>query len=157
MAVELILIEPDAFEKYMERLLVDYTADKIKAGNVSPDNAQEQIQKEVARLLPEGLYTPQHTFFEVCDPETGAKVGILWIFFNPGDQRNQAFIYDIEIYEAYRRRGYASQALKALEDYLRRQGAERIGLHVFGFNTGAQALYLKLGYEITNIQMAKKI
>lgn len=157
MAVELTLFEPAVFENFMEGLLEHYMADKIRAGNLSPENAQEQIQKEVAQLLPEGLHTPQHTFFEIRDLESGAKVGILWIFFNPQDRRKQAFIYDIEIHDAYRRQGYASQALLALEDYLRRQGAERIGLHVFGFNKEAQALYLKLGYEITNLQMAKTI
>jgi hypothetical protein len=28
---------------------------------------------------------------------------------------------------------------------------------VFGFNHGARALYEKLGYEITNLKMAKKL
>jgi RimJ/RimL family protein N-acetyltransferase len=157
MAVELIHFSPDVFVNYLERLLVHYAADKIKAGNVSPQNAEEQIRKEIAQLLPEGLQTPHHTFFEICEPDSGGIAGILWIFYNPDDRRSQAFIYDIEIFDAYRRRGIATQTLLALEDHLRKLGAKRIGLHVFGFNTEAQALYLKLGYEVTNIQMAKQL
>ena len=38
-----------------------------------------------------------------------------------------------------------------------RQGLETLALHVFGHNPGARALYEKLGYEITNINMAKHL
>ena len=157
MAIELVPFTPEMYEKYLDRLLVGYTAEKIRAGNVSPENAEEKIRKEIAQLLPEGLQTPMHTFYQICQPETAEKVGIVWVFFHPEDSRKMAFVYDIEIFEPHRRKGYASQALLAVEDYLRQQGARQIGLHVFGFNTGAQALYLKLGYEITNIQMAKTL
>jgi ribosomal protein S18 acetylase RimI-like enzyme len=39
----------------------------------------------------------------------------------------------------------------------RRMGAETIRLHVFGHNTAARPLYVKLGYEPTNIVMAKPL
>ena len=39
-----------------------------------------------------------------------------------------------------------------VDDYLAGAG---VGLHVFGFNTNAFALYMKAGYEITNINMRK--
>jgi ribosomal protein S18 acetylase RimI-like enzyme len=157
MPVELIPFQQGEFEDYLENLLVRYTADKIAAGNVGPDNATETIRKEIDNLMPQGLQTPHHTYFQICDQESGNKVGILWVYYDPQDRRKQAFIYDLEVDEAYRRQGYASQALLALEDHLRRLGVQKIGLHVFGFNTEAQALYCKLGYEITNIQMAKRL
>jgi RimJ/RimL family protein N-acetyltransferase len=68
-----------------------------------------------------------------------------------------AFIYDIEIYEPFRRRGYASQALLAAEDKARELGLKAIALHVFGYNTGARALYDKLGYRVTDLTMAKDL
>lgn len=157
MAVDLILFDPGEFEAYLEHLRVHYTADKLAAGNVAPENAEEAIRNEIAQLLPQGMQTPNHTFFRICDADSGEKVGLLWTYFDPQDPRQQAFVYDIEIEPAHRRRGFASQGLLALEPYLRARGVRRIGLHVFGFNTGAQALYRKLGYEITNIQMAKQL
>jgi hypothetical protein len=33
----------------------------------------------------------------------------------------------------------------------------RIGLHVFGHNPGAQALYAQLGYGVTGLNMAKPL
>ena len=38
-----------------------------------------------------------------------------------------------------------------------RLGLQGIALHVFGHNTGAQALYGKLGYVPTNINMFKAV
>ncbi len=44
-----------------------------------------------------------------------------------------------------------------LEEVLRPEGITHIGLHVFGDNTRAQALYTKQGYRITGISMQKEI
>ncbi len=67
------------------------------------------------------------------------------------------FIYDFVIDEAHRRKGYGEQAKLAAEVQARALGYDTIALHVFGHNHAARALYEKLGYEITNINMAKKL
>jgi ribosomal protein S18 acetylase RimI-like enzyme len=36
-------------------------------------------------------------------------------------------------------------------------GINSIRLHVFGYNHSAIAMYQKLGYETTNLQMEKKL
>ncbi len=66
-------------------------------------------------------------------------------------------MFNIDIEPAHRRRGHASRAFLALEDELRRLGLSGVALHVFGHNPGAQALYAKLGYRPTNINMFKAI
>lgn len=43
------------------------------------------------------------------------------------------------------------------EDYARSQGAETLGLNVFGFNTTARGLYESLGYETTSVKMRKQL
>ena len=67
------------------------------------------------------------------------------------------FIYDFRIDEAHRRKGYGEQAMLAAEVQAKALGYDTIALHVFGHNHAARALYEKLGYEITNINMAKKL
>ena len=64
---------------------------------------------------------------------------------------------DIVIDEPYRRRGYGQAAMLALEDSVRSLGLRGIALHVFGHNTAARALYERLGYTVTNINMAKRL
>ena len=46
-----------------------------------------------------------------------------------------------------RGKGVGSEALRLLEDRLRRQGTPRIELGVFGFNEAAHRLYEKLGFQ----------
>ncbi len=88
--------------------------------------------------------------------ENDEKVGILWYAALPR-QPGLAFIYDFEIYETFRRRGYASQALAALEQDAKGRDLKHIELHVFGHNAAARALYKKAGYVETNVMMAKNI
>jgi len=54
-------------------------------------------------------------------------------------------------------RALATAAFAALEGEARARGLAGIGLHVFGHNPGARALYEKLGYETTNLHMFKKV
>lgn len=66
-------------------------------------------------------------------------------------------LYFIGILPPYRRRGYAMQALRLLEDKIRQQGLEEIRLYVFGHNTPACALYEKMGYAAVSMTMAKPV
>jgi hypothetical protein len=45
----------------------------------------------------------------------------------------------------------------AMEAEVKAMGLDRISLHVFGHNPGARRLYEKLGYETTNVYMAKQL
>ncbi|GGL19723.1 GNAT family N-acetyltransferase [Deinococcus radiotolerans] len=84
-------------------------------------------------------------------------MGVLWYALQQRSGATTAFIYEIEIHEPYRRRGYATQAFTLLEIDAAARGATRIGLHVFGHNAPARALYEKLGYHTTNVIMRKEL
>jgi ribosomal protein S18 acetylase RimI-like enzyme len=146
--------EPD-FQTYLAKAIQGYAQDKIQAGNWSQDEALERSQKEFEGYLPQGIHTPNNYLFTLMN-ENGEKVGILWYAILP-NQPGLAFIYDFEIHEPFRRRGYASQALAALEQDAKGRGLKQIELHVFGHNTAARALYNKAGYVETNVMMTKKI
>jgi ribosomal protein S18 acetylase RimI-like enzyme len=60
--------------------------------------------------------------------------------------KRQVFVLDIQIYEAYRRQGYGSQAFLAMEEKAKELGISTISLHVFKHNHSARAMYEKLGY-----------
>ncbi len=49
------------------------------------------------------------------------------------------------------------QAFQALEIKVRELGLHTIALHVFGHNHAARAMYEKLGYITTNVQMLKTV
>ena len=104
-------------------------------------------------MLPEGIATANNFLYIVEDRSNDQRVGILWFAMN----QNDSFLCEFEIDEAFRRQGYASQALAELENVAREKGIEQIRLHVFGHNAAARTLYQKMGYIETNVNMAKKI
>jgi hypothetical protein len=55
----------------------------------------------------------------------------------------------------HRGRGYGCLLLSEAEKQARRQGARTMGLHVFGTNKVARALYESAGYEVAQLDMRK--
>ncbi len=153
--IELQAMNETDFQDYFARAIEAYAAEKVKAGNWKLEEASERSRKEFNDLLPKGIHTPDHFLFNIVS-ESGKKVGFLWFSLAPR-QPEWYFIYDFEIYEAFRRRGYASQALAKLEEFARAHGIEVIELHVFGHNTAARELYKKAGFIEANVMMTKKV
>lgn len=143
------------YQAYLDRIIPEYAAEKVQAGNWSEVDALERSRNEFERLLPQGIHTSDN-FVGTLQNENGESVGVLW--YELSEKRlGTAFIFDFEIYAPFRRRGYASQALAALEPHARARGVKKLELHVFGSNTAARELYKKVGYIETNVHMAKEI
>jgi RimJ/RimL family protein N-acetyltransferase len=145
----------DDFAAFLERAIPDYAQDKVRVGNWQPTDALDRSRREFENLLPRGPATPNHRLWMIVDAMSGAKVGILWLAIQERNGQRDGFVYDVLVFEPYRRRGYASGAFQALEVEARELGLGSIGLHVFGDNHAARALYQKLGYVETNVNMRK--
>lgn len=143
------------YQIFLDSAIAAYAQDKVAAGNWKESEALERSKQEFQNYLPQGNHTEANFLFALVN-EDGQKVGYLWYKIEP-KQPEFAFIYDFEIYEQYRRRGYATQALEALEAHAKLHGVKKLGLHVFGHNTAARELYKKVGYIETNVNMAKEI
>ena len=118
--------------------------------------ALERARADFEYLLPRGLDTPDNFLFEILE-EDGLVVGFAWLAIERKYGAASAYLYDIGIHAAHRRKGHAMRALRALEDFATGAGATSIGLNVFANNGGAQALYRKLGYTPTNFNMRKRL
>ena len=68
-----------------------------------------------------------------------------------------AFVDDINVWPAHQRQGHATGAFQALEGEVQRLGLTGIALQVIGHNTGAQALYARLGFQPTHISVFKAV
>jgi ribosomal protein S18 acetylase RimI-like enzyme len=140
------------FEQYFTRAVPEYAASKVTAGIHSAQDAERLAREEIEGLVPEGLATPGQLLFTAVDG--GTAVGILWLAL-PAQGRPQAWIYDIEVDEVHRGRGYGRAIMLAAERELAARGMHELGLNVFGYNTAAIRLYESLGYEVTAQQMSK--
>ena len=145
----------EEFQAFLARSIPEYAAEKVKAGNWTPDEALERSREEHVTLLPQGLATPNHHLYTI--EQAGKPVGRLWLSVDQHIAGGAGFIYDLFVDEPFRRRGIASEAMRLLEKEALGLGVRSLALHVFGTNLAARALYQKLGYEITNINMAKDL
>ena len=109
-----------------------------------------------AELLPQGRQTPDNHLFTITDSDAVA-VGVLWFAVKTRSDARVAYVYDVNVLPNRQREGHAFRAFVALEDEVRKLGLSGIALHVFGHNKGAQALYAKLGFQPTNINLFKPV
>jgi ribosomal protein S18 acetylase RimI-like enzyme len=125
-----------------------FAADLVASG-MDKGAAAERARNDEAELLPQGIDTPGHLIFKVVDGDE--HVGWLWLALrSPRGEPDKGWVYDIEVGEAFRGRGYGRAAMQLAEEEARRQGLLRLGLNVFGHNPVASSLYICLGYEVTS-------
>jgi RimJ/RimL family protein N-acetyltransferase len=154
----MVLLSPMSemeFSAYIAGAIPDYANDKVKSGEWFEASSLRQAQQDFETLLSQGFATPDHYFYNLRATITQENVGRLWFGVRERASARIAYVYDIRVFPQYQRMGYATGAFKALEQEVKRLGLSGIGLHVFGHNPGAQALYAKLGFQPTNIMMFK--
>ena len=153
MSVTLQPMPPERLAVWIAQSRDAYVEDRMKAGE-SRAVAEHNADESYSANFPEGRPLPSHRIFDVV--ADGVVVGLLWIAPHL-EGSDQWWVYDIEIAADHRRKGHARTALELGHAEARALGAASIGLNVFGFNTGARALYEELGYEISAIQMIRPL
>lgn len=122
-----------------------FAEDLAASGRYSAEDAAVESHRQMQLELPDGVDSAGQELF-TAEVE-GEEVGVLWIGMRQRGGRPHAFILDIEIASDRRRQGYGRAVMIAAEREAARFGADSVGLHVFGFNTGAVRLYESLGYR----------
>lgn len=148
-AVDISVAPMDAerFRRFGSESQAAFAADLVASGRYDDDAARLESKRQLEAELPQGIATPGHALFAAVTG--GEEVGILWIGMRERAGAPHAFVLDVEVAAAHRRRGFGRQLMLAAEGEARRRGAHSMGLHVFGFNESAVALYESLGYRRT--------
>ncbi len=156
--LQLVPMSDSEFQDFRATEIAGYAGEHVRAGRWRSEESVRLAEQEFNDLLPNGLMTPNQHFFSLRDETLGTPVGRLWFAVQKEEGGEPtAFVYKIVIFEAFRRQGYGSQAMQALEEKVRQLGLTTTTLHVFGHNHAARALYEKLGYEATNVTMRKTL
>ena len=145
-------------ESCVERVVRVFADALSRAKGWDAEEAEAKARAHIATRLPEDR--AGHQFLNVIIDD--AVVGCLWFEERLDHDPSQVYIFDIEIHEDQRGKGFGTVALGALEDKARELGADEIALAVFGDNTGAIRLNERLGYRPTEtgaagMQMAKRL
>ena len=152
---KLIPMTQPEFDVFLEHLIPDYAAENVRAGYWDESEALEKSRKETESRLPQGLQSENHYLFTLYDGDQA--VGRVWLKANVDRPVKSGFIFDVEIKEEFRGKGYGKQIMLLIEEKARELGLMSIGLHVFGYNTVAKNLYEGIGYEVTSLNMIKKL
>lgn len=144
------------YETWLEATIREYAAEKVASGNYAEEGSLERSKGEFDSLLPNGRQTEGHEILSMVD-DAGEDVGYVWFTTEDRPVGRVVFIYDIAVDPEHRRKGHAQAALLEVEAYAREHGCVGVMLHVFGSNNGARRLYLKAGYDETNVMMLKRV
>ncbi|WP_329188908.1 GNAT family N-acetyltransferase [Actinacidiphila glaucinigra] len=108
--------------------------------------------------LPEGLATPGALLLVLeaggAGGAAGEAVGDLWV--GRGEE-GTGFVFHVRVAEGHRGRGHGRTLMLGAERECLAAGLERLGLNVFAGNEAAEGLYASLGYEVTEVHLAKPL
>lgn len=127
----------------------------------SADTPEEQAADHRQELL--GFLDSQtHAQILICKGADGLRMGYIWVAergsCDPWDLGEApAWIYDLWVDPAYRRRSLGKALLLAACQSARDSGFQRIGLHVFGGNQVAIHLYQAAGFYTAHAYLQKQL
>jgi ribosomal protein S18 acetylase RimI-like enzyme len=153
--LKLIPMTQSEFDAFLERDIPAYAAENVRAGYWDESEAPEKSRKEHESLLPRGLRTKDHYLYTVHDEKQA--VGMIWLRAEMDRPKKSGFIFDLEIDEKFRGKGYGKQAMLLIEAKAHELGLRSIALHVFAYNDVARNLYESLGYEVSSLNMIKNL
>jgi len=145
------------FHAWLLQAIPAFALTNVQDGRWSLAESIEKSKEAHALLLPQGLHTPHQFFVRLQDADSGVDVGALWWSESDQPDGRQAYVYNIEIDDHARRRGFARAAFHELERVARERGVRTVSLHVFGHNHGARRLYEALGFEPASITLRKNL
>lgn len=146
----------DDFKEMMSAGIIRYAEENVKAGYWTMDESLKRSRETHERVLPKGLSTEGHHFYNAMDPADGTVAGHIWFKEEPGSDR-KAFIYDVFIKDEHRGKGYGKAMMLALISLAKAADFSSLALHVFASNGTALHLYESLGFETKSLNMIKQL
>lgn len=143
------------FDEWLTSRVARYARERAQADALDEATSLERAERQFAELLPQGPQTPDQ-LLRVAEDDHGTRVAVVWVGPHPAVP-DAAWVWDVEVEQDRRGRGYGRAVMLAAEDLARQLGRKHLGLHVFGENSVARQLYRSLGYDEVHVQMSKPL
>ncbi len=108
-----------------------------------------------------GTQLEQPTAVVLVAEQAGEVVGYAYATLEPHDwmelRAAAGFLHDVVVEESARRQGVATRLVEATCDWLREHGAPRVLLWSAARNPAAQALFDRMGFRRTMIEMTREL
>lgn len=156
MSLVLVPMSGPDYDRRSAALRRRYAANLQQQRGMSGADAEAEARHQMELVLPDGLDT-EWAILRSAQVD-GETVGWVWATLpgSPG-RPEMAWLHNIDVDPEHQSRGHGRAMILALEEELRRLGAARFGLNVFGGNTRAIALYESLGFTVMAQQMSKSL
>lgn len=159
MDIRLRPLRDDEFPDFLQVLRMEYVRSMVEEAGMSTEAAEDKATADHASLFPDGTPQAHHRIYLLEEVETSARAGhLFWAERQPpGSLGTRAYLYELFIDEAFRRRGLGRRALELLEEDARAKGLPGIDLNVWGGNDAARALYRSAGFDERAVFMSKEL
>jgi ribosomal protein S18 acetylase RimI-like enzyme len=147
MSVTFRRLTDDELGAYLPHAKRGYVHDLTTAGALSPERAAALADKDFDWLVVQESTEYFGAFDDVDGVET--LVGVFGVAFEGVDVPHEEptlHLYDLEVFEPYRRRGYGLAILGEVRELAIDRGAESVRLTVWAGNDGARELYRVAGF-----------
>ncbi len=134
------------YEEFYTYSVNNHAEELMQEKNLSVEKALDLAKEEFEEMLPNGLATGDNYLMIVEDGTDGRSVGFIWYLIEKTEGVKQVFLCDFLIKEDERRKGYASIALKDIQENAVKFGCKESVLFVSKDNAPAINLYIKNGY-----------
>ena len=98
----------EAFARYAKHSSPNYAREKVASGEWKEETALEQARQLFDEMLPQGLNTPDHYFYEIVDEWDDKTVGMLWFTVRERAGKKSAYVVDIIIEKVLKMGGTVS-------------------------------------------------
>jgi len=145
------------FDDYRTIFIGEYKTDLIRNYKLSDNEAHEKAAVIIDSSFSDDAKRKNNTLFRIVKNIDGVQrnVGYIWLLSSPEDR--SVFVMDFCILPEFRQQHLGTEALTALFYQLEQSGNKEIKLRVDPDNEPARKLYKKVGFDITGINMARKL
>lgn len=160
MDIRLRPLRDEEFSVFRESLVRDYARGLVDDAGMDRAAAGEKAAADLASVFPKSTSAePNHRIYFLEDAETGQTAGyVFWAERQPpGSEETRAYLYELFVDEAFRRKGLGLRALELLEADVRDRGLPGIDLNVWGGNAAARSLYRRAGFAERAVFMSKEL
>ena len=147
MSVAIRKMTSDEFEAFYREGIELLTQELMQELHLTYEDANKEAIEEFSSVLPHGFRTENNFPMAIVEENSGETVGFICVLHKGENDKKMSYIYNLSICEAKRRKGYATESLKLVENEAVEVGCLVSILFVKDSNKGARALYHKCGYQ----------
>lgn len=153
--VSLRPIRQDEFSAFLDYFIQDYATEITINYRLPQQDALAQATRDAEQSFPQAQETADQIVVCITLSHDDVEQHIGYFWYKADTVLKSAYINDFCIFERFRRQGYGSAAMKALEKKLTEEGFIQLKLRVAEGNQYARQLYSANGFCVTGINMNK--